>query len=68
MTLNLFELAAEVASLNGNFQQMEEWINVVLSQAKTAVDKMKVYDKCCQNCLTQGCKIKFTQGYQLKLF
>ncbi|MDJ0555494.1 MAG: AAA family ATPase [Microcoleaceae cyanobacterium MO_207.B10] len=43
MTLNLFELAAEVASLNGNFQQMEEWINVVLSQAKTAVDKMKVY-------------------------
>ncbi|HEY9853285.1 MAG TPA: AAA family ATPase [Leptolyngbyaceae cyanobacterium] len=43
ITLELHELAAETAYLNGDFAGMERWTDIVLQQAKTAVDKMKVY-------------------------
>ena len=43
LTLALYDLAAEIAYLNGDFEQMEQWADIVLQQAKTSVDKMKVY-------------------------
>ncbi|MBD2679426.1 MULTISPECIES: ATP-binding sensor histidine kinase [Nostoc] len=43
LTLPLYELATETAYLSGNFQQMEQFADIVLQQAKTAIDKMKVY-------------------------
>ncbi|MFN6562859.1 MAG: AAA family ATPase [Nostoc sp. ChiSLP01] len=43
LTLALYELAAETAYLSGEFGQMEQWIDIVMQEAKTSVDKMKVY-------------------------
>ncbi len=43
ITLNLHELVIEAASLLGKFAQIEWWFNAVISQAKTAVDQVKVY-------------------------
>ncbi|MBD2678662.1 MULTISPECIES: AAA family ATPase [Nostoc] len=43
LTLALHELAAETAYLSGDFGQMEQWADIVMQQAKTSVDKMKVY-------------------------
>ncbi|MHC5824020.1 MAG: ATP-binding protein, partial [Nostoc sp.] len=43
LTLALYELAAETAYLNGDFQQMEQWADIVLQQAKTPIDKVKIY-------------------------
>ncbi|WP_392535558.1 AAA family ATPase [Nostoc sp. C117] len=43
LTLALYKLVAETAYLNGDFQQMEQWVDIVLQQAKTAVDKVEIY-------------------------
>lgn len=43
MTLRLYELAAEVASLCGEIHQMNQWFNTVIEQAKTPVDQVGVY-------------------------
>ncbi|WP_414573385.1 AAA family ATPase [Nostoc sp. CCY 9925] len=43
LTLPLHELATETAYLSGDFQQMEQFADIVLQQAKTSIDKMKVY-------------------------
>ncbi|RCJ25818.1 serine/threonine protein kinase [Nostoc sp. ATCC 43529] len=43
LSLPLYELATETAYLSGDFQQMEQFADIVLQQAKTAIDKMKVY-------------------------
>ncbi|MEH2376985.1 trifunctional serine/threonine-protein kinase/ATP-binding protein/sensor histidine kinase [Nostoc sp.] len=43
LTLALYELAAETAYLNGDFQQMQQWADIVLQQAKTPIDKVKIY-------------------------
>ncbi|MFN6513041.1 MAG: AAA family ATPase [Nostoc sp. CreGUA01] len=43
LTLPLYELATETAYLSGDFPQMEQFANIVLQQAKTPIDKMKVY-------------------------
>ncbi|MEH2068269.1 MAG: AAA family ATPase [Nostoc sp.] len=43
LTLALYELAAETAYLKGDFGQMEQWADIVMQQAKTAVDKVKIY-------------------------
>ncbi|WP_036478153.1 hybrid sensor histidine kinase/response regulator [Myxosarcina sp. GI1] len=53
LTLSLYELAIEAAYLNGNFEQMELWAMVVLEQAKTSIDKMKVYEVKIQACMAQ---------------
>lgn len=42
-TLILHELAAEVASLCGEFDQMHQWVAAVIDRAKTAVDLVSVY-------------------------
>ncbi|BAY23097.1 multi-sensor signal transduction histidine kinase [Calothrix sp. NIES-2100] len=43
LTLALYELATETAYLSGDFSQMEQFANIVLPQAKTSIDKMKVF-------------------------
>ncbi|NEU76693.1 AAA family ATPase [Hassallia byssoidea VB512170] len=53
ITLALYELAVETAYLNGDFEQMEKWATVVLQQAKTFIDKMKVYEVKIQACMAQ---------------
>ena len=44
LTLELHDIGAEVAYLGGDFSQMEELIAVVLKQANTLLDKVKVYE------------------------
>ncbi|MEG4030461.1 MULTISPECIES: AAA family ATPase [unclassified Microcoleus] len=43
LTLNLYEEAAEAAYISTDFEQMEELATSVLQQAKTVIDKVKVY-------------------------
>ncbi|MCC5667950.1 AAA family ATPase [Nostoc sp. CHAB 5784] len=44
LKLNIYVEATEVAYLNGNFEQMEKLTLVVLTEAKTSLDKLKVYE------------------------
>ncbi|MFW9265433.1 ATP-binding protein, partial [Nostoc sp. CALU 546] len=44
LTIGLYEGAAEVAYLGGDFEQMQEWAEVVQQQAKVLLDKVKVYE------------------------
>ena len=44
LSLNLYQLAVEVAFLNGDFVQMGEWANVIASHGRTILDKIKVYE------------------------
>ncbi|MBD2297491.1 ATP-binding sensor histidine kinase [Nostoc sp. FACHB-190] len=44
LSLALYETAAEAAYLAGEFEQMEQLINVVLAQAKTLLEQVKVYE------------------------
>jgi predicted ATPase/signal transduction histidine kinase len=44
LTLALYEDAAEAAHLSGSFEEMERLSQVVLQQAKTLLEKVKVYD------------------------
>ncbi|MDM9380612.1 AAA family ATPase [Chlorogloeopsis sp. ULAP01] len=53
LTLALYESAVETAYLNGDFEQMESWAEVVLQQAKIPIDKMKVYEVKIQACMAQ---------------
>jgi predicted ATPase/signal transduction histidine kinase len=43
MTLTLHELAAEVALLNANFEAMEQFIDTVIEQAHSLLEKVNVY-------------------------
>ncbi|HEY9651697.1 MAG TPA: ATP-binding protein, partial [Coleofasciculaceae cyanobacterium] len=54
LTLALYEEAAEVAYLNGNFDEMEQLVEVVLNHAKTVLEKVKVYDVKIQAAGAQG--------------
>lgn len=53
LTLAVYESAAEVAYLSGDFEQMEHWSTAVLQHARTAIDKMKVYEVKTQACMAQ---------------
>lgn len=53
LTLALHKSAVETAYLNGDFEQMEQWATIVLQQAKTPIDKMKVYEVKIQTCMAQ---------------
>ncbi|MUG91145.1 hypothetical protein F7734_00965 [Scytonema sp. UIC 10036] len=44
LTLALYESAAEAAYLTGNFAETSDLVEIVLQQAKTVLDKMKVYE------------------------
>ncbi|MHC5720809.1 MAG: hypothetical protein ACYTX0_54515, partial [Nostoc sp.] len=44
LTLNLYVTAAEAAYLNGDFEGMEQQAALVLQQAETIFDKVKIYE------------------------
>jgi predicted ATPase/serine phosphatase RsbU (regulator of sigma subunit) len=44
LTLAVYELAAEAAYLNGDFSQQEQLVEVVLENAQSLLDKVKVYE------------------------
>ncbi|MBD2536613.1 AAA family ATPase, partial [Nostoc flagelliforme FACHB-838] len=54
LTLALYSEAAEAAYLQGRFDEMEQLVEVVLNRAKTAIDKVQVYDSRIQGYLSQG--------------
>jgi len=54
LSLALYEAAAEAAYLNNDFQQMEDWAEVVLQQAKTLLEKVKVYQVKIAAVIAQG--------------
>src|SRR6476661_4352073 len=43
MTLNLHDIAAEVASLCGEFDQMDRWIDTVIHHTRTPLERVSVY-------------------------
>ncbi|UNU25731.1 trifunctional serine/threonine-protein kinase/ATP-binding protein/sensor histidine kinase [Microcoleus vaginatus] len=43
MTLKLHDIAAEVASLCGEFEQMNQWIDTVIHHTRTPLDRVSVY-------------------------
>ncbi len=54
LSLGLHEALAEVTYLTGDFQASEEFVEVVLIQAKTLLEKIKVYEIKIQACGAQG--------------
>ncbi|MBW4685483.1 MAG: PAS domain S-box protein [Komarekiella atlantica HA4396-MV6] len=54
LTLALYSQAAGAAYLHGCFDEMEQFVEVVLNNAKTAIDKVQVYDSRIQRYLSQG--------------
>jgi predicted ATPase/signal transduction histidine kinase/CheY-like chemotaxis protein len=54
LTLALYEEAVEAAYLNGDFEQMQLGAEVVLQQAKTLIDRVKVYEVKIQTCIAQS--------------
>lgn len=54
LTLSLFEESVEAAFLIGNFEQMEQRAQILLQQACTALDTVKVYTVRIQSCIAQN--------------
>ena len=44
LTLSLYSEAVETSYLNGNYEEMEKFAEVVLKQAKTMLEKVKIYE------------------------
>ncbi|WGV28843.1 ATP-binding sensor histidine kinase [Halotia branconii] len=44
LTIALYETAAETAYLAGDFEQMKKFVQIVLTKAKTLLEKVKVYE------------------------
>ncbi|MBF2095833.1 MAG: AAA family ATPase [Synechococcales cyanobacterium K44_A2020_017] len=44
LTFNLYKEAAKMASICGDYRQMEQWSEIVLQESKTILEKVKVYD------------------------
>ncbi|GAB1542102.1 AAA family ATPase [Scytonema sp. NUACC21] len=53
LTLALHQEVVEVAFLNGDFEQMEQFAKVLLQYARTLVDKVKVYEVRIKACEVQ---------------
>ncbi|MBD2454606.1 AAA family ATPase [Nostoc sp. FACHB-87] len=53
LTLNVHQQAAEVAFLSGDFEQMELLAEIVLQQAKTQLEKVRVYELRIKSCEVQ---------------
>jgi len=64
LSLALHETAAEVAYLAGDFDQMEQFVEVVLGQAKTLLEKVKVYEV---KILAYGAQNKALEGVNTAL-
>ncbi|GAP99914.1 AAA family ATPase [Leptolyngbya sp. NIES-2104] len=54
LTLALYSEAAGAAYLQGCFDEMEQFVEEVLNNAKTAIDKVQAYDSRIQAFLSQG--------------
>ncbi|MEG4147005.1 AAA family ATPase [Microcoleus sp. Pol12B5] len=54
LTLNLYEEAVEAAFLSGEFEQMDQWVQIVLQQAQTSLDTVKVYTVRIQSYIAQN--------------
>ena len=64
LTLALYEEAAEAACLKGDFEEMEQLVDVVLARAKTVLEKVKVYNVKIQAALSQ---VNFKQALKIGL-
>ena len=53
LTLKLYSETTEVAYLCGELEQVEHWAGIVLQQAKTILDKAKIYEVKIQTCIAQ---------------
>jgi predicted ATPase/signal transduction histidine kinase len=54
LTLALHEEAAEAAYLSGDFEQMEQLADLVRNQARSLLDKVKVYEVNIQACMVRN--------------
>lgn len=54
VALELHQEGAEAAYLSTDFEQMEQWANVVLAHAQTALDQVKVYEVKIQACIAKN--------------
>ncbi len=54
LTCRLYESAVEAAYLNGDFEQLEQLADTVLQQAKTLLEKVKVYEVQIIACIVQS--------------
>ena len=64
LTLELYVESAEAAYLNGEFDEMERLIQIVLQQVRTVLDKVKVYEVKLQALYSQS---QFIQALQTGL-
>ncbi|MEH2327666.1 ATP-binding protein [Nostoc sp.] len=64
LTLTLYEAATEAAYLSGNFEQMAQFPLVILENARTLLDTVKVYEIQIQAAQAQH---QFLQGVELAL-
>jgi predicted ATPase/serine/threonine protein kinase/class 3 adenylate cyclase/GAF domain-containing protein len=58
LTLALYELAAEVAYLSGDFERFAQLAEIVLAQTRSLLDKVKTYEIQIQVHLAQGLQLK----------
>jgi len=61
LALGLYEEAAEVAYLSGNFEQMQHWAEVVLQNANHLLDKVNVYEVQIISAIIQSQQLKAIQ-------
>jgi PAS domain S-box-containing protein len=54
LTLELYSETTEVAYLCGEFEQVESWVAIVLEEAKTVLDIVKVYEVKIQTAIAQN--------------
>ncbi|WP_254564123.1 AAA family ATPase [Oscillatoria sp. HE19RPO] len=64
LTLSLYEEATEVAYLKADFALMDQWVETVVAQAKTVLDKVKVYEVKIQAGVSQS---KFNEALDIGL-
>ncbi|AFZ06184.1 multi-sensor signal transduction multi-kinase [Oscillatoria nigro-viridis PCC 7112] len=64
MTLNLHDIAAEVASLSGDFDQMDRWIDTAIHHTRTPLERANVYIVKIQALSSQN---KFLEGIAIGL-
>ena len=64
LSLALYSEAAEVGYLNGEFDQMDKFANIVLQEAISILDKVKAYDAKIQASASQG---KLTEAINIGL-
>jgi serine/threonine protein kinase len=58
LTLDLYVETTEIAYLCGEFADVEQWARVVLQEAKTVLDSVKVYEVKIQTNMAQGEQLK----------